>query len=634
MFIRRATIKSRETGEPYYTYRLVESVRTAKGVRQHTVLNLGRHFEVPRPQWGPLAQRIEALLGGQLDLIVDGLDPCWEAMAQQHAARILSRQGEAAEEKEAALAAGAHYQRVDLARLEVIRPRSVGAEHVALAAVQQLGLEVKLAALGFNPHQLAAAMGLIVGRMVYPASELATHQWLQQRSGLGELLGYDFSTLDLNRLYRASDRLLAHRAALEAHLYQQERDLFALAETITLYDLTNTFFEGTASANAKAQRGHSKEKRTDCPLVTLALVLDGSGFPKRSEVFAGNVSEPKTLERMLKGLSATPGADGPTVVLDAGIASEENIAWLRGQGYRYLAVSRERHKEFDAEQATLIREEGSTRIRVQRLVDEASGEVRLYCHSTGREAKEQGIARRFSTRLEAELQHLAEGLHQRRRVKNYEKVLTRIGRLRQRYSRVARYYDIRVEKDEASGNAKTLQWTRITPPEDTLPGVYCLRTNQAQWDEATLWHTYTLLTDLEAVFRSLKSELGLRPIYHHKSARVDGHLFISVLAYHLVHNLRIQLKAQGIHLSWESLRTQLAGQERVTVVLRREDGQIYHIRKATRPEPHQQTLYNALGIPHLPGKTETTLIDPRATVSQDVVTNGGAKILQLTENSE
>jgi transposase len=616
MFIRRTTIKSRQTGGAYQTYRLVASARTAKGVRQHTVLNLGRHFEVPRPQWGPLAQRIEALLQGQLDLLADGLDPCWEAMAQQYAARIVSRRGAAVEERDEARAAGTDYQRVDLATLEIIRPRSVGVEHVALAATRQLGLEVKLVALGFNAHQLAAALGLIVGRMVCPASELATHQWLQQRSGLGELLGYDFSTLDLNRLYRASDRLLAHRAALEAHLYQQERDLFALAETITLYDLTNTFFEGAASANPKAQRGHSKEKRTDCPLVTLALVLDGSGFPKRSAVFEGNVSEPKTLEQMLQRLSAAPGADGPTVVLDAGIASEENIAWLREQGYRYLAVSRERHKAFDAEQATLIREEGSTRIRVQRLVDAASGEVRLYCHSTGREAKERGIAQRFSTRLEAELQHLAGGLHQRRRVKNYEKVLTRIGRLRQRYSRVARYYDIRVEKDGASGNAKTLQWTRITPLEDALPGVYCLRTNQAQWDEATLWHTYTMLTDLEAVFRSLKSELGLRPIYHHQSQRVDGHLFISVLAYHLVHALRVQLKAQGIDLSWESLRTQLAGQERVTVVLRREDDQIYHIRKATRPEPHQQILYNALSLPHLPGKTEKTLIDPRVEVSQ------------------
>lgn len=616
MFIRRTTIKSRERGEPYYTYRLVESVRAAAGVRQQTLLNLGRHFEVPRAQWGALAQRIEALLGGQLDLPIDGLDPCWEALAEQYAARILSRRGEAAEDRGTAGEAAADYQRVDLAQLEVMRPRSVGAEQVALAAAERLGLEAKLMALGLPRHQVAAALGLIIGRMVFPASERATHPWLTQRSGLGELLDDDFTALDLNRLYRVSDQLLAHRQALEEHLYQQERDLFSLQETITLYDLTNTFFEGTARANGKAQRGHSKEKRSDCPLVTLALVLDSSGFPKRSEVFAGNVSEPKTLAQMLERLAAAPGAAGPTVVLDAGIASEENIAWLKEQGYRYLAVSRERHKQFDPAQAILIRAADHAQIRVQRQVDEASGEVRLYCHSTGREAKERGIAQRFSTRLEAQLEHLAEGLQRKGRVKNYDKVLTRIGRLRQRYSRVARYYDIRVEKDATNGNATTLQWTRIVPPEDTLPGVYCLRTNQAQWDEATLWHTYTMLTDLEAVFRSLKSELGLRPVYHHKSARVDAHLFISVLAYHLVHTLRMQLKAQGIHLSWESLRTQLAGQERVTVVLRRDDGRIYHIRKSTRPEPHQQILYNALGLPHLPGNTVKTLIDPRLAVSQ------------------
>jgi transposase len=303
-------------------------------------------------------------------------------------------------------------------------------------------------------------------------------------------------------------------------------------------------------------------------------------------------------------------------VLDAGIATEENLAWLRERGYRYLVVSRERHKQFDAEQAVLIREEGATRIRAQRVVDEASGEVRLYCHSTGREATERGIAQRFSSRLEADLQYLAEGLHLPRRVKHYDKVLTRIGRLRQRYSRVVRYYAIRLDKDEATGKATRLHWTRSVPTEDTLPGVYCLRTNQADWDEATLWNTYTMLTDLEAVFRSLKSELGLRPVYHHKSARVDGHLFISVLAYHLVHSLRVQLKAQDIHLSWDSLRDQFAGQERVTMVLHRDDGQIYHIRKATRPEPHQQTLYNALGVAHLPGKTEKTLIDPGAEISQ------------------
>jgi hypothetical protein len=479
MYIRRTTIKSRASGEPYYTYRLVESVRSGAGVHQHTVLNLGRKFEVPRPQWAPLAQRIEALLGGQLDLLADGLDAQWEAMAQQYAARIVSRRGTV-----------------------------VAAQDDAPAPEGRL-----------------------------PAGGPGT------------------SGMDLTRLYRVSDMLLAHRAALEAHLYRQERDLFSLAETITLYDLTNTFFEGTASGNPPAKRGHSQEKRTDCPLVTLALVLDASGFPKRSEVVAGNVSEPKTLEKMLGHLALAPGAVAPTVVLDAGIATEENLAWLTEQKYRYLVVSRERHQQFDPEAAVLIREAGDTQIRAQRVVDEVTGEVRLYCHSTRREAKERGIEQRFSTRLEAALAYLADGLMLPRRVKHYEKLLTRIGRLRQRHSRVARYYDIRLEKDEASGNATALVWTRIVPTDDTLPGVY--------WPAPQPGPTGTSARSgipppcsptLEAVFRSLKSELGLRPLYHHQSARVDGHLFISVLAYHLVHSLRIRLKAQGIHLSWERLR--------------------------------------------------------------------------------
>jgi hypothetical protein len=206
-------------------------------------------------------------------------------------------------------------------------------------------------------------------------------------------------------------------------------------------------------------------------------------------------------------------------------------------------------------------------------------------------------------------------------VKDDDKVLVRIGRLRQRDARVARDSEIRVEQDEASGQATALHWQRLVPTEDILPGVDCLRTDRKEWDTSTLWQTDTLLTDLEAVFRSLKSELGLRSVYHRRSQRVDAHLFISVLAYHLVHTLRLQLKAQGIHLSWDSLRHQLDGQERVTVVLHREDGKICHIRKATRPEPHQLAIYNALGLSSLPGKTEKTLIDPHGKRDANVVTN-------------
>ena len=193
-------------------------------------------------------------------------------------------------------------------------------------------------------------------------------------------------------------------------------------------------------------------------------------------------------------------------------------------------------------------------------------------------------------------------------MKQYDKVLQRLGRLKQQYARAAQYYDIRVEHDETTGKASAIDWYRKTSIEDTHPGVYCLRTNQDSWDEATLWRTYTMLTDLEAVFRSLKSELGLRPVFHHKTDRVSAHLFISVLAYHLVHTIRFQLKACGIHLSWEGLRRELAGQDRITVVLKRSDGKTLHIRKTTRAEPRQQVIYDALGLSERPGKTEKTII--------------------------
>ncbi len=605
MYIRRTNIKSRRSGEPYYSYRLVESIRTAEGVRQRTVMNLGRHFDVPREQWGPLAGRIEQLVSGQSDLIAVELDPQWEALAQRYSALVIrakarSDQGRSAVESD--------YQRIDVNHLELVRPRSVAIEHVGLEALRQLGLDTKLAQLGLNAAQCAAAIGTIIARMAAPGSELFTHGWLGKHSALGELIDYDFERMRLMQLYRISDHLLKHKEALERFLYARERSLFEFDEVITLYDLTNTYFEGSGRSNPNAALGKSKENRSDCPLVTLALVLDGSGFPRRSEVFAGNANEAKTLAQMVGKLVRQDTSQTPTVVLDAGIATEQNIAWLVDNGYRYVVVSRQRHREFNEHEAVSIKEQGDLRIQAQRVVDPQTREVHLYCHSSQREKKAKGIQKLFTNRFEAALEKLAEGLHKKGTVKNYEKVRERIGRLKQKYSRAAQYYEINVEHDQATGKASAIHWQRTKTIEQTLPGVYCLRTNQEHWDETTLWHTYTMLTDLEAVFRSLKSELGLRPVFHHKPDRVSGHLFISVLAYHLVHTIRFQLKACGIDLSWEGLRRELAGQDRVTVELKRADGKTLHIRKATRPEPRQQVIYDALGIADRPGRTEKTII--------------------------
>jgi hypothetical protein len=400
--------------------------------------------------------------------------------------------------------------------VELVRPRSVALEQVGLEAFRQVGLDNKLEALGLTGPQRSAAMGTIIGRMASPGSELHTYAWLQERSGLGELMGYEFATMSLMQLYRVSDQLLRNKQALEGFLYARERSLFDFDEVIALYDLTNTYFEGQARANSNAALGKSKEKRTDAPLVTLALVLDGSGFPRKSEIFAGNVSEPRTLAEMVGKLVDAEAATAPTVVLDAGIASEENIAWLVDNQYRYLVVSRKRHRQFCQAQAVEVKAHGEQRIQVNRVVNPDTGEVELYCHSAQREKKDQGIDELFAKRFEAALERLANGLHRKRTVKHYNKVLERVGRLKQQYARAAKYYEVSVEPDATSDKAAAVHWRRKRSLEDTCPGVYSLRTNQDQWDEATLWHTYTMLTDLAAVFRSLKSELGLRPVFHHK----------------------------------------------------------------------------------------------------------------------
>ena len=605
MYIRRTTIKGRKDGGQYYTYRLVESKRTDKGVKQYTLLNLGVGFSLPRHQWPELTKSIEAILAGQSILVP--IDPEIEKLAQEYASRIMLSQ------QDVDSIESTDYREVDLDTIEMSRSRTVGSEHVILEALKTLELDNKLEQLGFNGPQKAAAIGTIIGRACHPGSELATLTWLQERTALGELIEYDFNKLTMYGIYKASDMLLDNKAKLETYLFDKERDLFSLQETITLYDLTNTYFEGQCKANSLAHNGHSKEKRTDCPLVTLGLVLDSSGFPRRSHVFEGNVTESKTLAGMLHDLEkggSCIASQKPTVVMDAGIATEDNVSWLKDNGYPYLVVSRKRHREFDEASSVIIKQDNEYTVRAQKVIDEDSKEVLLYCHSTQREKKDRAIADRFTNRFEDELQKLSGGLNKKGCLKNYDKVMVKVGKLRQKYSRVSAQYTISVTKDEKSGNAVQMSWKREARQEttDTYPGVYCLRTSQTDWDEATLWNTYTMLTDLEAVFRSLKSELGMRPVFHQIASRVRGHLFITVLAYHLVHLIRLTLKKAGIVSNWASIRQILSTQCRMTISMKCKNGSTVHVRKSSRPDPPQQEILSALGVQNLPGKQVKTTI--------------------------
>ncbi len=630
MFIRRTQTRSTASGERYYTHRLVQSKRVDGKVRQITLLNLGRHFDVDQEEWPLLCTRIEELLSHQASLVETECSPAVERHAQRIAAQLVVRGKESDAVKassapttsspssESSTSPGSSsssssssgaspaaaqqkaFHTVDVDSMALVRPRTVGVEAAALWAMQQVDFVELLESLGFTGPQRAAAIGSIIGRMAAPASELATHDWLGSRSGLGELLDVDYEIMSLSSLYRVSDRLLRHKPALEAALFERTKDLFGLDTTITLYDLTNTYFEGEMADNPKAKRGHSKEKRSDCPLLTLGLVLDGSGFVRRSEVFEGNVHEARTLEEMLEGLHAPKGA---LVVMDRGIATKANLAWLREQDYRYLVVSRERKRRFDPERAVSIQNASGETLHLEKVLSEDEKEVRLYCRSERRAKKEEAINERFVQRFEQALDKIAAGLSKPRTIKRLDKLWQRIGRLKEKSRGVGQYYDIELIPDAKGEKAVELRYTRKATPNGPIshPGVYCLRSSETDWDEETLWRSYITLTDLEAVFRSLKSELGLRPVFHHKEERADGHLFITVLAYQFVQILRRKLADQGIHASWHTLRQQLSGQVRVTAIFQQPDGHTLHVRKATRPEGLHLEICQVLGIDTQPG---------------------------------
>lgn len=596
MFIRKVIHIDKRNRREYHTFKLLESLRTERGPRQRMMLNLGTDFSLPEEHWKNLANRIEEIVTGQHPLFTYPEEV--ESLAELCARRIIAYHGKATVRR-----SDPDYQRVDIDTIDNELPRSVGAEHVVYETIRALGLDDLLTTIGFNKPAHDAALGVIVARLIAPSSERATHVWLQTMSALDDLLEADFRTLSLDRVYRVSDMLLRHKKEIEDHLRVRECGLFNLEEKIILYDLTNTFFEGTGKYNGKARFGVSKEKRSDCPLVTLGLAMDADGFPKRSDVFDGNVSEPGTLEGMISALSSPGMLTKPLIVMDAGLATENNILWLKAQGYEYIVVSRKKRRDVPTEMVT-VREDARRLIRAA-LVHNAD-EVTLYCHSTDKEIKEEGIKNRFEQRFEEALEKVQGALSKKHGTKRYDKVLEKIGRLKERFRRVARRYEISVAKDDKKNLATAIRWERKGQPDHC--GVYCLRSNRLDFKEQEMFDIFAMLTDIEDTFRSMKSELGLRPVYHQKEYRSDGHLFITVLAYHLAHAIRVHLRKQGIAHSWATIRKGLSTHIRITTTMKRDDGKVIHIRKSSRPEPFHRKIYDALHLSHRPGKTIKTIL--------------------------
>lgn len=613
MFIKEIQKKNKGYNKTYTYHRLMESYRTQRGPRSRTILELGK-LDLPKEEWKLLADQIEAKITGQQSLF--HVDENIENLATHYANLIIHKHLISCESKEMVSEEEdifSEYETVDVNSLSNSRSRTIGTEYVGYSMFKELGMEKLFQGLGFSKAEIELAALSIIGRLAYPGSEYRTRLWAQHLSGIEELLGADFTHLSNNALYRILDLLMSFKDKIEEELRLNERNLFSLNEKIILYDLTNTYFEGGAKKNKKAKYSRFKEKRNDCPLVTLGLVIDEMGFPKASKIFEGNVSEPGTLKEMIEALGGEKIREvdvcdgskktkkGVTVVIDAGIATKKNLNLLEDEGYDYICVSRNKPIEFSEDKLNnliTIKKDKNNKVDVKLI--EKEGESILYCRSLLKWEKEQSMKSLFQERFEEGMKEIKSSLSKKGGTKSYDKVLERIGRLKEKYASIAHYYKVDVKKKGNVAIDVKCRFEKEKDAQERVSGSYCLRTNRTDLREQEIWSLYMTILNVEDAFRALKSDLSLRPVCHQKEVRVEAHLFTTILAYHLLVSIQTKLRHGRIYMRWQKIRELLSSHVRITTAMRNKEGKWIYIRNCSVPEPFHKTIYNALGLSHCP----------------------------------
>ncbi len=610
MFIKKTSKIDPKSGKAYFAYHLIESVRTEKGPRQHILLYMGSQIELPEGEHKLLAQRIGGIITGQQPLLPYPEDV--ERLAQVYASQVIHRlsnpksisECDENEDQEP------QFVNININSIEKSEPRTVGAEHLMLEMANQLKLPDKLRELGLSNSDVSIALSSVVARAVSPDSERSTYSWLCNDSGLGELLNFDFKKSSLDKLYQISDKLLNHKGALENHLEITESQFHGYKSPIALYDLTNTYMEGQAKSNPKASHGVSKEKRSDCPLITMGLVMNEHGFLNRTSILPGNASEPKTLEEMIENLNTHQSLFKPTIILDAGIATKDNLAWLRQMGYSYVVSAREDAPSVDLEGELVPVGDRNNFVKAALIQSEDNSEEKwLYCESEAKAAVALEMKQSFKKRFEEDLKKMAEGLTKSKGRKKYIKVVERLGRLKEKHKRISGCYAVNVVASENGEIATSINWNIIDEKmNDKSTGSYFLRTNLVEMGAQELWQLYNTLRGVEDAFRFMKSSLGLRPVYHQKEHRVDGHLWITIMAYHLIQNCLYLLNKKGLSYHWKTIRNIMLGRVRVTMQAKTSEGQTLYHRSTTKAEGDQIAIYRALGISSSILRSKKTII--------------------------
>jgi transposase len=588
-------------------YRLVESYRNIEGRICHRVmLNIGFLSDLKVEQLNAIQRRLTNRVKGTPDLFPDP-DPVVNQYADLYWRRLVA-------EKRIDLSQDNPKNARNLVDVETIQHKQVremGGEWLGYQCLRQLGIEAFLQSLGWPQDQIQLALTQIICRAFYPASELKTARIIHENSAICTLTGYPLEQLTKDKLYGSALRLYSIKESLEKHLSTKTNELFDLKDKIVLYDLTNTYFEGTKAGSALAKFGRSKEKRRDAKLVVLALVTNQEGFLKYSRILEGNVCEPKTLLEMVESLrqQTAQTTQRATVVLDAGVATEENLRMLEEKGYDYVCVSRRKaHPESDpgieTVQSHLSRQ--GTELTLKRVKDKGSKDYFLKVHSNAKKATEEGMKNLFEQRFEEELTKIAQSLAKKHGVKQADKVHQRIGRAKQKYPSVSSWYKIETKAGK-DGLLLEMTWEKQDEKKKSELGHYFLRTNLTMDNEANLWDIYNTIREIESTFRCLKTDLDLRPIYHKNDDSTKSHLHLALLAYWLANTIRYQLKAKGIHHSWTEITRIASTQKLVNTQAKNALDQTVYVKACSVPEPKLKVLIDALGYKHIPFKPQKSV---------------------------
>jgi hypothetical protein len=639
MYFRSSIRRNPATGNFDSYYRLIESYRNETDrVCHRTLLNVGFlsgviNVDELNQVRRIICKRYQDIKGGEelFDIqennpqkVIDLADKLWNELVEKDRIDIGQKQKKAPGVRGRNMVFEESIRHPDV--------REIGGEWLCYQALEQLRMSDFLSHTGFSEEETRLAITQIISRAVSPASELETTRWIHENSSVCSITGYPIEKITKDKLYKSSLKLFSQKEKIENFLSIKTNQLFDIEDKIYIYDLTNAYFEGRKTHSRIAKFGRSKEKRSDCKIVVLALVINPAGFIKYSGIFEGNTQDAKTLEEIVTNLrSRTSSSKRAVVVIDAGISTVENLEMLRKNNFDYVCVSRCKLKDYTIEQSfsrVEVKDKKGQKIQLQRVASDSYNDFFLKIDSEAKRVKEVSMNNRFQEGLEKGLSCIASSLDKKSGIKTQEKVYERVGRLKEKYPSVARFYDInynvetelvkdrKTKKEKEVMKVKSMTWKiKQNVEPNSGSGTYFLRTS-LEMSEKDTWMVYNIIREIEYSFRTLKTDLDLRPIYHKKDNATMAHLHLGLLAYWVVNTIRYQLKktenktetqscekqknnidktnTAPINFQWKEIIRIMNTHKSVLTVSQNRYDEVIISRRCSDPNPRVEAIYHRL----------------------------------------